>query len=124
MCANTERTSKKDEQQPGIGPRPRTFTDDELSRFLSVQQFGALSFVGRSSDPHLSTALYPWNPDEHVVRISATTHRLTVCRPRNAPQAALQAQRPDISTFAVAEGDAEISAVTAVLRRGPVVDSP
>ncbi|WP_323135837.1 MULTISPECIES: hypothetical protein [unclassified Streptomyces] len=45
-------------------------------------------------------------------------------RPRNAPQAALQAQRPDISTFAVAEGDAEISEVTAVLGREPVVDLP
>ncbi|MFE2089385.1 hypothetical protein [Streptomyces sp. NPDC059460] len=97
MCANTERTSKKYEQQPGTGPAPRTLTDGELSRFLSVQQFGALSFVGRSADPHLSTALHPWNPVERVVRIFASAHRLTVRRPRNAPQAALQAQRPDIS---------------------------
>ncbi|GAA3485739.1 hypothetical protein [Streptomyces yanii] len=88
-----------------------------------MQQFGALSFVGRSGDPHLSTALYPWNPDEHIVRISTTAHRLTVRRPRNAPQAALQAQRPDSSTFAVAEGDAEISEVTVALGRGPFLNS-
>jgi hypothetical protein len=124
MSANTEQTSTKDEQRPGTVPAPRTLTDDELSRLLSVRQFGARSFVGRTGDPHLSTALYPWNPDERAARISATAHRLAVRRLRNTPQAALQAQRPDISTFAVAEGDAEVSEVTAVLGRRPVVDSP
>ncbi|MGW3658162.1 pyridoxamine 5'-phosphate oxidase family protein [Streptomyces sp. NPDC005151] len=114
MSANTEQTSKKDEQQPGTGPAPRTLTDDELSRLLSNQQFGVLSFVGRSGHPHLSTVLYRWNLDERVVRISATADRLKVRRLRNAPQAALHVQGPDIFSFAVAEGDAEISEVTAV----------
>ncbi|WP_329157844.1 TIGR03618 family F420-dependent PPOX class oxidoreductase [Streptomyces sp. NBC_01717] len=113
MNANTEEPAK-DEQQPGAGPAPRVLTDDELSRLLSDQQFGVLSFVRRSGHPHLSTVLYDWHPVERVLRISATADRLKVRRLRNAPRAALHVQGPDVFSFAVVEGDAEVSEETTV----------
>ncbi|MET9477034.1 pyridoxamine 5'-phosphate oxidase family protein [Streptomyces sp. NPDC002922] len=113
MNAKTEETAN-DEQQPGAGPAPRVLTDDELSRLLRDQQFGVLSFVRRSGHPHLSTVLYDWHPGERVVRISATADRLKVRRLRNAPRAALHVHGPDVFSFAVAEGDAEISEETTV----------
>lgn len=86
MNANTEEPAK-DEQQPGAGPAPRVLTDDELSRLLSDQQFGVLSFVRRSGHPHLSTVLYDWHPVERVLRISATADRLKVryCETHRGP---------------------------------------
>ncbi|MET8329863.1 TIGR03618 family F420-dependent PPOX class oxidoreductase [Streptomyces sp. NPDC005181] len=113
MNANTEE-AVKDEQQPGSGPAPRMLSDDELSRRLREQQFGVLAFVRRSGHPHLSTVLYDWRPEERVVRISARADRLKVRRLRNAPQAALHVRGPDVFSFAVAEGDAEVSEETTV----------
>lgn len=113
MNTNTEETAN-DQQQPGAGPAPRVLTDDELSRILRDQQFGVLSFVRRSGHPHLSTVLYDWHPEERVVRVSATADRLKVRRLRTAPPAALHVQGPDAFSFAVAEGDAEVSEETTV----------
>ncbi|MET7525468.1 TIGR03618 family F420-dependent PPOX class oxidoreductase [Streptomyces sp900116325] len=113
MNANADETAK-DEQQPGAGPAPRVLTHDELSRILHAQHFGVLSFVRRSGHPHLSTVLHHWDPEERVIRISATADRLKVRRLRSAPRAALHVQGPDAFSFAVAEGDAEVSAETTV----------
>ncbi|MER5318196.1 PPOX class F420-dependent oxidoreductase [Streptosporangium roseum] len=101
-----------DENEPGSGPAPRTLTDEELASLLSEQQFGVLATVKRSGHPHMSTVLYHWNPDERIVRISTTADRLKVRHIRNNPRLALHVNGPDIWSFAVAEGDAEVSEAT------------
>ncbi|MFE7399097.1 pyridoxamine 5'-phosphate oxidase family protein [Streptomyces sp. NPDC057557] len=102
------------EQQPGTGPAPRALTDRELSRLLRGQQFGTLASVRRTGHPHLSTVLYDWNPEERVVRVSTTADRLKARRLRNDPHASLHVQGPDVWSFAVAEGEAEVSEPTTV----------
>ncbi|MER5425506.1 PPOX class F420-dependent oxidoreductase [Streptosporangium roseum] len=101
-----------DENEPGSGPAPRTLTDEELASLLSEQQFGVLATVKRSGHPHMSTVLYHWDPDERIVRISTTDDRLKVRHVRNNPRLALHVNGPDIWSFAVAEGDAEVSEAT------------
>ncbi|MEU1786888.1 PPOX class F420-dependent oxidoreductase [Streptomyces sparsogenes] len=108
------RVANEEEQKPGAGPAPRPLTDEELSRLLREQQFAVLATVKRSGHPHLSTVLYHWSPEERVIRISTTADRLKVRQLRRDPHAALHVSGPDVWSFAVAEGEAEISEVTTV----------
>ncbi|MEU5645441.1 PPOX class F420-dependent oxidoreductase [Streptomyces milbemycinicus] len=106
--------ANEEEQKPGAGPAPRALADEELSRLLQEQQFSVLATVKRSGHPHLSTVLHRWSPEERVVRISTTADRLKVRQLRRDPHAALHVHGPNAWSFAVAEGDAEISEVTTV----------
>ncbi|OMI40477.1 PPOX class F420-dependent oxidoreductase [Streptomyces sparsogenes] len=108
------RVANEEEQKPGAGPAPRPLTDEELSRLLREQQFAVLATVKRSGHPHLSTVLHHWSPEERVVRISTTADRLKVRQLRRDPHAALHVSGPNVWSFAVAEGEAEISEVTTV----------
>ncbi|MER7198055.1 PPOX class F420-dependent enzyme [Streptomyces sp. CB01635] len=95
------------------GPAPRILTDEELQLLLSRSRFGTLASVRRTGHPHLSTVLYHWSPEERVVRVSTTADRLKARRLRSDPHAALHVSGPDVWSFAVAEGEAEVSEVTA-----------
>ncbi|MEU9796765.1 PPOX class F420-dependent oxidoreductase [Streptomyces sparsogenes] len=108
------RVANEEEQKPGAGPAPRPLTDEELSRLLREQQFAVLATVKRSGHPHLSTVLHHWSPEERVIRISTTADRLKVRQLRRDPHAALHVSGPDVWSFAVAEGEAEISEVATV----------
>jgi PPOX class probable F420-dependent enzyme len=110
----TTNVANEEEQKPGAGPAPRVLTDEELSRLLQEQQFSVLATVKRSGHPHLSTVLHRWSPEERVVRISTTADRLKVRQLRRDPHAALHVNGPNVWSFAVAEGEAEISEVTTV----------
>ncbi|GAB2957836.1 TIGR03618 family F420-dependent PPOX class oxidoreductase [Micromonospora polyrhachis] len=101
-------------QRPGSGPAPRRLGTGELSRLLSEQQFGVLASVKRDGHPHLSTVLYRWAPEERILRISSTADRLKVRQLKRDPHVALHVNGPDVWSFAVAEGEAEVSAVSAV----------
>ena len=100
--------------KPGTGPGPRTLTDEELSTLLDGQQFGVLASVRRTGHPHLSTVIYNWNAAERVVRISTTADRLKVRQLRHDPHTALHVQGPDAMSFAVAEGEAEVTNTSTV----------
>ncbi|MEU1666622.1 PPOX class F420-dependent oxidoreductase [Streptomyces sparsogenes] len=106
--------ANEEEQKPGAGPAPRPLTEEELSRLLREQQFAVLATVKRSGHPHLSTVLHHWSPEERVIRISTTADRLKVRQLRRDPHAALHVSGPNVWSFAVAEGEAEISEVTTV----------
>ena len=90
------------------GPAPRVLTDRELSQLLREQRFGVLASVRSSGPPHLSTVLYDWNAEERVLRVSSTADRLKVRQLRRDPHASLHVSGPDVWSFAVAEGEAEI----------------
>ncbi|MFJ6405633.1 pyridoxamine 5'-phosphate oxidase family protein [Streptomyces hydrogenans] len=90
------------------GPAPRALTDAELSLLLSGQQFGVLASVRSTGHPHLSTVLYAWDAEERVLRVSSTADRLKVRQLRRDPHASLHVSGPDVWSFAVAEGEAEI----------------
>lgn len=100
--------------KPGAGPGPRVLSERELSQLLIEGQFGVLAAVRSTGHPHLSTVLYGWDPHERLIRISTTADRLKVRQLRNDPHAALHVTGPNAWSFAVAEGMAELSEVTAV----------
>ncbi|MYW67864.1 TIGR03618 family F420-dependent PPOX class oxidoreductase [Streptomyces sp. SID8379] len=94
------------------GPEPRSLTEPELQQILEEGQFGTLASVRGSGHPHLSTVLYRWSPQERLLRISTTEGRLKPRQFRADPHAALHVRRDDFA-FAVAEGEAEVSAPSA-----------
>jgi PPOX class probable F420-dependent enzyme len=101
------------------GPAPRPLDDEILSNLLGKQQFGTLATVKRSGHPHLTTMLYSWDAEARLVRFSTTVDRIKVRHLRCNPQAALHVQGGDVWSFAVAEGEAEVSGITTV--RGDAV---
>lgn len=96
------------------GPAPRTLSDEALSDLLGRQRFGTLATVRRTGHPHLTTMLYSWDADARIVRFSTTADRVKVQHLRRDPHAALHVQGADVWSFAVAEGEAEVSEVTTV----------
>ncbi|WP_199546770.1 TIGR03618 family F420-dependent PPOX class oxidoreductase [Streptomyces sp. N35] len=112
-ATTTPHASATVSRKPAPGPAPRVLTDGELSELLGSQQFSVLATVRRTGHPHLSTVLHHWDPKERILRISTTADRLKVRQVRADPHAALHVSGPDNWSFAVAEGEAEVSAPTA-----------
>ncbi|MFE9813430.1 PPOX class F420-dependent oxidoreductase [Streptomyces sp. NPDC005227] len=96
------------------GPAPRSLSDEALSAVLAGQQFGTLATVKQSGHPHLTTMLYTWDAEARIVRFSTTSDRVKVKHLHRNPRAALHVQGSDVWSFAVAEGAAEASEITAV----------
>ena len=96
------------------GPAPRVLSDEALSGLLSTQQFGTLATNKRSGHPHLTTMVYSWDPEARIVRFSTTADRIKVKQLRRDSRAALHVPGGDVWSFAVAEGEAEVSEVTTV----------
>lgn len=96
------------------GPTPRTLSDEALSDLLGKQRFGTLATVKRSGHPHLTTMAYSWDPGARVARFSTTADRVKVAHLRRDPRAALHVRGGDVWSFAVAEGEAEVSEITTV----------
>ncbi|MFF5155520.1 TIGR03618 family F420-dependent PPOX class oxidoreductase [Streptomyces sp. NPDC000348] len=93
-------------------PAPRPLSDEALSDLLGTQQFGTLATVRRSGHPHLTTMVYSWDPEARIARFSTTADRVKPKHLRHNPRAALHVRGGDVWSFAVAEGEAETSAVT------------
>ncbi|MEV6002233.1 TIGR03618 family F420-dependent PPOX class oxidoreductase [Streptomyces griseomycini] len=95
-------------------PAPRPLSEQALSDLLGEQQFGTLATVKRSGHPHMTTMVYSWDPGARIARFSTTADRVKVGHLRRDPRAALHVTGGDVWSFAVAEGEAEVSAVTTV----------
>ncbi|MFF9207844.1 MULTISPECIES: PPOX class F420-dependent oxidoreductase [unclassified Streptomyces] len=95
------------------GPAPRPLADQALQDLLAKGRFGTLATVKRSGHPHLTTMLYSWDPEARIVRFSTTADRVKVGHLRRDPRASVHVQGDDVWSFAVAEGEAEVSAPTA-----------
>ncbi|MFB7932735.1 pyridoxamine 5'-phosphate oxidase family protein [Streptomyces sp. NPDC056039] len=95
-------------------PGPRPLSDEALSDLLGKQQFGTLASVKRDGRPHLTTMVYSWDREARIVRFSTTADRVKVKHLRRDPRAALHVQGGDVWSFAVAEGEAEVSEATTV----------
>ncbi|MFI6880559.1 TIGR03618 family F420-dependent PPOX class oxidoreductase [Streptomyces sp. NPDC050400] len=91
------------------GPAPRSLSEQELQQILTEGKFGVLASVRATGHPHLSTVLYRWSQDDRTLRISTTEDRLKPRHFRADPHAALHVRRDDWA-FAVAEGEAEVTA--------------
>ncbi|MET9929587.1 MULTISPECIES: TIGR03618 family F420-dependent PPOX class oxidoreductase [unclassified Streptomyces] len=86
--------------------------DDALSELLGTQRFGTLATNRSSGPPHLTTMLHSWDAGERVVRFCTTADRVKVEQLQRDPRASAHVPGGDVWSFAVAEGEAEVSGVT------------
>jgi len=97
------------EQQPPLRP----LADDERAAHLAAREHGVLATVGQGGFPHLSTVIYAWDPAVAVVRISTRAGRVKARNAAADPHGSLFVEGPDRWSFVVAEGELEVSPVSA-----------
>ena len=96
------------EQRPPL----RSLRHDERLAHLAARTSGVLATVNPDGYPHLSTVIYAWDPDAHVVRVSTRANRAKAKNAARNHHASLFVEGPDQWSFVVAEGDLELSPIS------------
>ncbi|RVW00812.1 PPOX class F420-dependent oxidoreductase [Rhodococcus xishaensis] len=87
-------------------PRP-------LLDLVASQNKAILVTVKRDGRPQLSNVMYAWDPDTRTARVSVTADRAKTRNASRDPRVSLHVSAPDFWSYAVVEGDAELSPVAA-----------
>jgi PPOX class probable F420-dependent enzyme len=85
--------------------------EDRFADLLSRRKQGVLVTLRRDGRPQLSNVSYAWYPAEQVIRISATDDRAKTRNLRRDPRASFHVTSDDFWSYAVVDGQAELSAV-------------
>ncbi|HWF74489.1 MAG TPA: PPOX class F420-dependent oxidoreductase [Solirubrobacteraceae bacterium] len=85
--------------------------EQQLLELIASHREGVLAAVTSGGYPHLTNVLYVWDAQERVARVSTTAVRVKGRILRRNPHAALHVSGPHFWSYAVAQGDAETSAV-------------
>ena len=84
-----------------------------LVKLVAGRDLGVLATLKRDGRPQLSNVNYHFDPDRRLVRISITADRAKARNLARDPRASLHVSSEDGWSYAVAEGNAELSAVAA-----------
>lgn len=87
--------------------------EQQLLELIAAHQQGVLAAVARDGYPHLTNVLYLWDAQQRVARVSTTADRVKARVLTRDPRAALHIPGDHFWSYAVAECDAELSAVAA-----------
>ncbi|NVI89354.1 PPOX class F420-dependent oxidoreductase [Actinomadura sp. BRA 177] len=87
--------------------------DAALVKLVQDRDLGVLATLKRDGRPQLSNINYHFDADRRLVRISITASRAKARNLARDPRASLHVSSPDGWSYAVAEGNAELSAVAA-----------
>ncbi|MFE2868958.1 pyridoxamine 5'-phosphate oxidase family protein [Embleya sp. NPDC059259] len=101
-------------EEAPAGPPPRPLTEDEVLEILARERIGTLATIKRDGRPHLSNMLFAWDPAARVIRFSTTADRAKPHHVRRNANAALHVSGGNVWSFAVAEGDAEVTEPTTI----------
>ena len=85
--------------------------DRSLLDLAAARNLGALTTLKRDGRPQLSMINITFDPARSLVRASVTDGRAKVANLRRDPRASVLVASPDGWSYAVLEGDAELSAV-------------
>ena len=87
--------------------------DAALANLVAAHDLGVLATLKRDGRPQLSNITYHFDPDRRLARISITADRAKARNLARDPRASLHVSTSDGWSYAVAEGDADLSAVAA-----------
>jgi len=88
-------------------------TDSQLLDLLASQHRGVLVTLRRDGRPQLSNVDYSYDAASRTIRVSTTADRAKVRNLRRDPRASFHVSGTDGARFAVADGQAELSAIAA-----------
>jgi PPOX class probable F420-dependent enzyme len=83
----------------------------QLLELLASTNQAVLAGVNSEGYPHLTNVLYVWDAEQRVARVSTTADRVKGRIMQRDPHAALYISGPHFWSYAVAECDADTSAV-------------
>ncbi|WUH94247.1 PPOX class F420-dependent oxidoreductase [Streptomyces sp. NBC_00433] len=86
---------------------------DSLLDLLRKQHTGVLVTLKKDGRPQLSNVSFTFDDATRTIRISATDDRAKTRNLRRDPRASFYVATPDLGTYLVAEGDAEVTPVAA-----------
>jgi PPOX class probable F420-dependent enzyme len=87
--------------------------DQRYLEFLAAHTKGVLVTLKRDGRPQLSNIVYSFDADSGRVRISLTDDRAKTRNAERDPRVSLHVTSSDFWSYAVAEGDAQLTAVAA-----------
>ncbi|MFN8073723.1 MAG: PPOX class F420-dependent oxidoreductase [Mycobacterium sp.] len=91
----------------------RQVFDDKLLALIADNSLGVLATIKRDGRPQLSNVTYHFDPRSLTVEVSITEPRAKTRNLRRDPRASLLVSSDDGWSYAVAEGDAVLSAPAA-----------
>lgn len=91
----------------------RDVFDDKLLAVIRGNAMGVLATIKRDGRPQLSNVSYYFDPRAQVISVSVTEPRAKTRNLRRDPRASILVDADDGWAYAVAEGDAELSAPAA-----------
>jgi PPOX class probable F420-dependent enzyme len=83
--------------------------EQKLLDLVADNSRGILAAVTRAGYPHLTNVLYVWDAEDRIARISTTADRVKGRILQRDPRAALHVSGSHFWSYAVAEGDADVS---------------
>jgi len=87
--------------------------DPDLSAFVAQRNVGSLATLKRDGRPQLSNVSYTYDAEAGLVRMSLTDDRAKIYNLRRDPRASMLVQSADGWTYAVVEGDMQLTATAA-----------
>ena len=93
----------------------RQVFDDKLLGLISGNSMGVLATIKRDGRPQLSNVSYHFDPRALTIRVSVTEPRAKTRNLRRDPRASLLVSSDDGWAYAVAEGDARLTAPAAAV---------
>jgi PPOX class probable F420-dependent enzyme len=87
--------------------------EQQLLDLIAGSKQAILAAVTSAGYPHLTNVLYVWDAERRVARVSTTADRVKGRILQRDPHAALHVSGPHFWSYAVAECDAQTSAVAA-----------
>src|SRR5690625_3759970 len=87
----------------------REVFDDKLLALISGNSIGVLATIKRDGRPQLSNVSYHFDPRHMVIQVSITEPRAKTRNLRRDPRASVLVSSDDGWSYAVAEGDAELT---------------
>ncbi|MBS9534744.1 PPOX class F420-dependent oxidoreductase [Mycobacterium sp. M1] len=87
----------------------RQVFDDKLLGLISGSSLGVLATIKRDGRPQLSNVQYHFDPRALTVRVSVTEPRAKTRNLRRDPRASILVSSDDGWSYAVAEGDAQLT---------------
>ncbi|MEO6792974.1 MAG: PPOX class F420-dependent oxidoreductase [Mycobacterium sp.] len=87
----------------------RQVFDDKLLALISGNSLGVLATIKRDGRPQLSNVAYHFDPRSVEVQVSVTEPRAKTRNLRRDPRASLMVSSDDGWSYAVAEGDAQLT---------------
>jgi PPOX class probable F420-dependent enzyme len=85
--------------------------EDRFADLIAGQRQGVLATLRKDGWPQLSNVTYVWYPEHQTIKVSTTEDRAKTANMRRDPRVSFHVTSGDFRSYAVIDGQADLSAV-------------